>query len=356
MTYATDYDLAAYNRRRSSRKSFSQDLIFTCALLFGALVGTWLLYTHFVATVETAATTSPVLTFAERFPAQEHSLIPYSPLINPRVSYGPAVAFSQSAPLAADFVSAAVAPVSASMQIAQQDTDPSRVAEVPAPPAPVIPMPRARPVELALLTDQAPTHSGLTTADKDAAPQAQPTPAQAKIASATAAAEKRSVIQKLLGIGGKSPAETALAYAASDGGITDAQSGHSLPYDRWTAVYDISARTVYLPDGRKLEAHSGLGSKLDDPRYVNVHNLGATPPNVYDLKLREASFHGVRALRLTPTGDGETFNRAGLLAHSYMLGPRGDSNGCVSFRDYDAFLRAFENGEVKRLVVVSKLS
>ena len=30
-------------------------------------------------------------------------------------------------------------------------------------------------------------------------------------------------------------------------------------YDRFTAVYDISARTVYLPDGTRLEAHSGLG-------------------------------------------------------------------------------------------------
>ena len=44
--------------------------------------------------------------------------------------------------------------------------------------------------------------------------------------------------------------------------------GGSPPYDDQTAVYDISAHMVYLPDGTKLEAHSGLGSKLDDPRYV----------------------------------------------------------------------------------------
>jgi hypothetical protein len=37
-----------------------------------------------------------------------------------------------------------------------------------------------------------------------------------------------------------------------------------------------------------------------------------------------------------------------------MLGPNGDSNGCVSFKDYDAFLRAFQNGEVKRLAVVAQ--
>ena len=38
--------------------------------------------------------------------------------------------------------------------------------------------------------------------------------------------------------------------------------------DEWTAVYDISARTVYMPDGTKLEAHSGFGKSLDDPAQV----------------------------------------------------------------------------------------
>jgi hypothetical protein len=38
-----------------------------------------------------------------------------------------------------------------------------------------------------------------------------------------------------------------------------------------------------------------------------------------------------------------------------MLGPNGDSNGCVSFRDYNKFLQAYRNGEVKRLIVVAKL-
>jgi hypothetical protein len=119
-----------------------------------------------------------------------------------------------------------------------------------------------------------------------------------------------------------------------------------------TAVYDISARAVYLPNGEKLEAHSGLGDKLDDPRYVNVRMRGPTPPNVYDLTLREALFHGVRAIRLNPVDDNKMFGRAGMLAHTYMLGPNGDSNGCVSFRDYQKFLQAFLRGEVDRLVVV----
>ncbi len=71
--------------------------------------------------------------------------------------------------------------------------------------------------------------------------------------------------------------------------------------------------------------------------------------------MREAPFHGVQALRLNPIGDGELFGRAGLLAHPYMLGPNGDSNGCVSVKEYEAFLRAYQNGQVKRLAVVAKL-
>jgi Protein of unknown function (DUF2778) len=126
-------------------------------------------------------------------------------------------------------------------------------------------------------------------------------------------------------------------------------------FDRRTAVYDISAHTVYLPNGLKLEAHSGLGPRLDDPRYVHERMRGATPPNVYELTLREKPFHGVRALRLAPVERDKVFGRSGLLAHSYMLGPRGDSNGCVVFKNYGAFLQAFESGELKRLAVVARL-
>ena len=136
--------------------------------------------------------------------------------------------------------------------------------------------------------------------------------------------------------------------------------GNSAPapisgYDHYTAVYDISNRVVYLPDGTKLEAHSGLGQALDNPRFVAERAIGPTPPHVYDLTLRESLFHGVQAIRLNPVGEGGIYGRAGLLAHPFMLGPNGDSNGCVSFKDYDAFLRAYQNGQVKKLAVVAKL-
>ena len=49
------------------------------------------------------------------------------------------------------------------------------------------------------------------------------------------------------------------------------------------------------------------------------------------------------------------YGRAGLLAHTYLLGPRGDSNGCISFKDYDRFLQAFLRGDVKRIRVVASL-
>ncbi len=130
-----------------------------------------------------------------------------------------------------------------------------------------------------------------------------------------------------------------------------AQSG---PVGR-TALYDITGGIVYMPNGERLEAHSGLGHLRDNPRYIKVKNRGPTPPNVYKLTLRERLFHGVRAVRMTPVDEDKMFGRDGMLAHSYMLGASGQSNGCVSFRDYDRFLQAFLKGEVDRIVVVRNL-
>ncbi|MBN9586626.1 MAG: DUF2778 domain-containing protein [Afipia sp.] len=202
-----------------------------------------------------------------------------------------------------------------------------------------IPLPAPRPASLR--ANDGPSRSETASANRAAA-------------LAAVAQPKLTIFEKLFGRQEKGPL---LAFAAPDGGI--ASDGSSLTpgrYDKQTAVYDITARTVYLPDGTKLEAHSGLGSKLDDPRFVHVRMHGATPPHTYDLTLRESLFHGVEAIRLNPVGgERNVFGRTGLLAHTYMLGPNGDSNGCVSFRDYDRFLRAFKRGDIKRLVVVAKL-
>jgi hypothetical protein len=191
-----------------------------------------------------------------------------------------------------------------------------------------MPLPRSRPVEANLANSQ--------TADR------------------TAQSDDRTLLQKLSDL---FPARIRLASLEPDGGLlSDRPDLTSLGYDKLTAVYDISTHTVFMPDGSKLEAHSGFGSLMDDPRHVSERNVGATPPNVYDLKPRERLFHGVQALRMIPVGGNGTLGRSGLLAHGYMLGPNGDSNGCVSIKNYEKFLKAFTNGEIKRLVVVPSLS
>jgi hypothetical protein len=163
-----------------------------------------------------------------------------------------------------------------------------------------------------------------------------------------------SVFEKLYG---PSPGRVTLAYAAPEAAAAD--SGPSITpagrYDRQTAVYDISARVVYMPGGTTLEAHSGLGDRLDDPNSASESHRGVTPPTMYDLHMREAPFHGVQALRLIPEDQSKVFGRNGLLAHTFMLGPNGDSNGCVSFKDYEAFLRAYQNHEITKLAVVASV-
>jgi hypothetical protein len=204
--------------------------------------------------------------------------------------------------------------------------------DLPAPPSvSAVPVPRSRPVEASRPVE--------TNLELKNSPGAQP--------------ENRTLLQRLSDL---LPGRVTLASLAPDGGLfRQGPDLASLGYDNATAVYDITARAVYMPNGSILEAHSGLGSLMDDPGHVNEPMVGATPPNVYDLKPRERLFHGVQALRMTPVGDNSVPGRSGLLAHSYMLGPKGDSNGCVSIRDYEKFLRAYTNGEIKRLVVVPSL-
>jgi Protein of unknown function (DUF2778) len=199
----------------------------------------------------------------------------------------------------------------------------------PVPPSAVaaIPLPRARPAEANRL------------------PRSDPSSAQL---------DDRTLLQKLADL---VPPRPVFASLEPNGGLST--GGLDLPalgFDNFTAVYDISARTVFMPDGSRLEAHSGMGNLMDDPAHVHMRMVGATPPSIYDLKPRERLFHGVQALRMTPAEGGNTLGRSGLLVHSYLMGPNGDSNGCVSIRNYDKFLKAFQNGELKRLVVVTSVN
>jgi hypothetical protein len=204
----------------------------------------------------------------------------------------------------------------------------------PARPAPttVIPLPRSRPAAAGL----APV---LAQGDNGAGLEERPVPQRR--------ADDRSLFEKL---------QDRLASLAPEVGMFHRPPDlAALGYDNVTAVYDITAHAVYLPNGTILEAHSGMGALRDDPEHVSVAMQGATPPATYDLKPRETPFHGVQALRMTPAEGSDVSGRSGLLTHTYMLGPKGDSNGCVSIRDYDRFLKAYNNGEFTRLVVVPSL-
>lgn len=230
----------------------------------------------------------------------------------------------------------------------------------PVPPAPAdgaklvqsVPLPIARPSQLRL----PPALEAPRVGERAVTRQAKTAPAVAE-----AKPDDRNFIEKLFGVKPREPG-TQLAYAAPQDDLIDRSRGFRLSpklppaaasMATKTAVYDIRARTVYMPNGEKLEANSGLGDKMNDLRFVHVRMQGPTPPHVYDLTEREALFHGVRAIRMHPVGGpGKIFGRTGLLVHSYLLGPRGDSNGCVSVQDYDRFLQAFLRGEVKRLIVV----
>jgi Protein of unknown function (DUF2778) len=215
------------------------------------------------------------------------------------------------------------------------------------------------PAQLAMETARDSESAPIDPIAQNAVPLPQPAP-QTRTAAlrdgahrvvADAVADTRSIWEKLFG---KPVSALTLAYASAETGSLGSGHGTGL-YDRSTAVYDITAHKVYLPDGTTLEAHSGLGALLDDPRHADVKMRGVTPPAVYDLQPREALFHGVQALRLIPEDETQALGRDGLLAHSYMLGPNGDSNGCVSFKDYEAFLQAYKNHEITRLAVVERL-
>jgi type VI secretion system (T6SS) effector TldE1-like protein len=203
-------------------------------------------------------------------------------------------------------------------------------------PTDTVPLPRSRPVTADLELRSAATVATASPSD-DVAP----------------ARDNRSLLQKLSDL---LPGPVKLASLTPEDGIfRQAPDLTALGYDKNTAVYDISAHAVYLPSGLSLEAHSGIGSLRDDPAHVHQRMVGATPPATYDLKLREQLFHGVQAIRMLPANGSDTLGRSGLLAHSYMLGPNGDSNGCVSIKNYDRFLKAFNDGEINRLVVVPSM-
>jgi hypothetical protein len=348
--------LIAFDWRRLPQQFLVRTAPGAAALAVGALVGAWILHTLPAAApkiVKAPAVKSITVASLATIAAN-----PYGALVDPGFSRSPTPApLGKSRSLEANLTPAPPAPsVAILAPSAAIPTPPAATAEpndVPLPPIRAassigddVPTPPHRPAELASPTS--PLLSIRRLAQQNGK------------APSAAAPDDRSFIEKLLGLGQPSsgpalasaPPSSRVAVARLEAPSAPAPAG----YDKFTAIYDVAAHTVYLPNGMKLEAHSGLGDRLDDPRHVNERDRGATPPHLYDLEPREESFHGVQALRLNPVGGGDLFGRAGLLAHPYMLGPNGDSNGCVSVKDYEAFLQAYQNGQIKRLAVVASLN
>jgi len=375
------YGLAAHNRRKSSRKVTPQHFLGTVAVAGLVLGCAWTVYSNVFGAniypaVNSAAFQAPLVrnstVVAERprpsFNEIFASLSEQRPLISAPEPASPSLMFNErfaaSAPQGEPSRAAEatkLADASPSVE-APKTVESPKLAEAPKPK-------EAKPPAQFALNVPAPKQSDTKQTDTK---QVEKAPAgsvrdmaqRAKAAvMSIASSEKQTMVEKLWG---KQPsANSLLSYASADASVTGSiietrtqnpMLGGSPPYDRQTAVYDIAAKTVYLPDGTRLEAHSGLGSRMDDVRSAHIRMQGVTPPHIYELKPREALFHGVPALRLTPIGgEDKIFGRDGLLAHTYMLGGTGQSNGCVSFRDYYAFLDAFRNKGIRRLAVLAKV-
>ena len=366
---------AVGNRRKSSRKSISHNLFGGAAvacLVFGC---GWTVYTHVIAasvypTLGSAGYDEPVIKPAPRLAARNGAdaikeAFAALPAQRPASSLAAAPSmtpgmfnerFAASEPDGVPSRAAEAAPPAAAPKLAEAAKAAPKLAEAAKPKD-------AAPAQLALNVPPSPSRPADAKPAKSAGMSIRDMAQRAKNAVLSIATnEKMSITEKLWG---KEPSSrgSLLSYASADASVTGSIGreqnpvlGGSPPYDRDTAVYDISAHMVYLPDGSKLEAHSGLGSELDDPRSARIRMRGVTPPHIYELKPREALFHGVPALRLNPIGGEETiYGRSGLLAHTFMLGPNGDSNGCVSFRDYNAFLNAYRNQGIKKLAVVARV-
>ena len=122
-------------------------------------------------------------------------------------------------------------------RLAQKLRAPEWRAALIAEPTPVtagaVPLPRSRPVEATLESRSAPP---------------------------TRQSDDRTFLQRISDL---LPGHITLASLAPDGGLlSDGPDLAALGYDNFTAVYDISAHAVYMPNGSKLEAHSGFGSPV----------------------------------------------------------------------------------------------
>jgi hypothetical protein len=84
-------------------------------------------------------------------------------------------------------------------------------------------------------------------------------------------------------------------------------------YAKSTAAYDFTAGSWYPPNGTRLENRSGLGDKLDHPRFVDELERAAMPSHLDERMPRSALFPMVQALLLPPICTSFWFSRTRLL-------------------------------------------
>src|SRR3954453_21958895 len=278
----TRYGVTPLNHKSSFRQALPQNLIGGIALAGVAAACGWILYANVGASRgdgDFAPTRVEVVAPRQRVSeVRPEPALPATSVLDPALLYSSQPVgfaprtFAQSVPLKSRLQFAAPTTLRAEIPIPR---DPPAL---PPPAARLVQeavLPKPRPPELA--TARTPTGALQAMAQRDKAP---------------ATLSESSIFEKFFGK--PKEAAPALAYATADGGVfgngQSMTSGRSLAGDGQTAIYDISARTVYMPDGTRLEAHSGLGDMLDDPRHVRVKMRGATPPHVYDLTMREQLF------------------------------------------------------------------
>ena len=292
------FGLAAHNRKKSSRKVIPQHFLGGVAVAAVVLGCAWTVYSNVFGasiypTINNAAFDAPVVrnsTVVAARPARPAfneifaSLPQSAPKISAPETVSPSIMFNErfaaSAPQGdtlhpSERQIPATQLAEASPVEAPKKADAAKLAEAPkakdaaTQPASTqvalnVPAPAAKPVDAkvdAKVDTKAPAKTGASV--RDMAQRAK------HAVMSIASNDKPTMVEKLWG---KQPAHGGLlAYASADASVTGsipdtlAQNpmlGGSPPYDKQTAVYDIAAKKVYLPDGTVLEAHSGLGAKM----------------------------------------------------------------------------------------------
>jgi len=240
-------DFAAYDHRSSSRKAIPLTVFGGAAIACVVLGCAWTIYANVLGagvypTVSGANFDAPVIRRPSNLAFQSAPPVAKNvrtALAEPIASSSVPERFPSIAPFSFDDRFAAAAPRAVEPSPFTESPKPREASPPPAAQvANAVPKPAPRPSTLRLL------------ASREIAK------AKAAILSVTAA-EKPTIFEKLYG----KPASkgSALAFASADFGDVSipgpakaSPMGNAAPYDRETAVYDISARTVYLPDGSKL--------------------------------------------------------------------------------------------------------